>query len=60
MTEYNTEKMNRLVYCYRCKVYSTTEKPDPKCDTCKSNLITVMRSIITGEIIIGEEKNESP
>lgn len=56
MTEYyNSEKGNREVYCSECKTYSFSDKPAPKCPTCKNNLVKVIRNAISGQRITGEE-----
>lgn len=50
---YNKEKMMREVYCSNCRIYSFSDNSNPKCYTCQSNLITVVRDIISGQRVTG-------
>lgn len=50
---YNEKTMNREVWCPKCKVITRTIKIAPSCDICFSSLITVVRSLVTKELITG-------
>ena len=43
----------RELYCQICKLYFLSDKAAPKCDVCETILITVVRSVLTGEVITG-------
>ena len=41
--EYNLKQ--RELYCPYCKIYSMSDKSDPKCEKCSHGLITVIYSM---------------
>lgn len=53
----NYDRLDREVYCFHCKVYSITVELIPTCKNCKSKLITVLKSTITGKKITGAADN---
>jgi len=54
VSHFNEMTMKREVWCPKCDIYHITIEANPKCTTCKSTLITVLYSKMTGERIIKE------
>lgn len=46
-SEHNMKE--REVFCPKCKQYTRTNQPNPKCLTCGYKLFTVLYSLLTGE-----------
>lgn len=47
----------RLVTCLKCKIDVETDEFNPKCKKCKSTLIAIVISSITGERLTGVPRN---
>jgi uncharacterized protein YbaR (Trm112 family) len=47
---------DRELYCKYCKEYFSSNQAAPNCPICKNNLITAVRSVLTGELITGSDK----
>lgn len=51
MSHSNYNPIPREVYCTKCKQYTIRDDPNPKCSICFERLITVIKSLLTGERI---------
>jgi len=41
----------RLVYCEECQMGWHTEEPNPKCEKCFGPAITVVKSVVSDELV---------
>jgi hypothetical protein len=46
----------REVYCPFCKMYTMSDKLTPYCEFCGTKLYAVIRSMITGQRITGNDE----
>lgn len=52
----NLDRMKREVYCMTCKDTFISNLPAPKCELCGNDLIVVIKSMLTGKRLTGENE----
>lgn len=51
--EHNMKTRN--TYCPNCKTYGESNQPNPICHDCGNIVLTVIRSMIDGQVVTGND-----